>query len=110
MLHTIGTGSSGRLGLFRLETQTTAGNGKLATSGLGSNSGAREALKIAFDYFKANLSRISAGVKVGDHDYHLHLVELQNTGATTAMSLAGFVAFCSGVMEKPVQTQMVVLC
>ena len=34
-LITIATGSSGHLGLYRLETQTTAGNGKLTISGLG---------------------------------------------------------------------------
>ena len=57
VLHTIATGSSGHLGLYRLETQTTAGNGKLSTSGLASNAQAKEALRVAFDYFRANLSR-----------------------------------------------------
>src|SRR5690606_21538286 len=109
VLHTIGSGSSGHLGLYRLETQTTAGNGKLTTSGLGSNSAARESLRVAFDYYKANLARVSAGAKAGDHDYHLHLVELHNTGPTKTMTLAGFVAFCSGVLQKPLQGQLVVL-
>ena len=36
-------------------------------------------------------------------------VELQNTGPTTAMTLATFVALCSGILGKPVQSQMVVL-
>jgi len=109
VLHTISTGSSGHLGLYRLETQTTAGNGKLTISGLGSNATAKEALKIAYDYYKANISRVSAGAKAGDHDYHLHSVELQNTGAAKALTLAGFVAFCSGVLQKPLQSQLVVL-
>jgi ATP-dependent Lon protease len=109
VLHTVATGSSGHLGLYRLETQTTAGNGKITLSGLGSNSGAKESLRVAFDYYKANISRVSAGTKAVDHDYHLHSVELHNTGATTAMTLAGFVAFCSGVLQKPVQGQMIVL-
>src|SRR5881227_218625 len=46
ILHTVATGSGGHLGLYRLETQVTAGNGSLKTSGLGSNSGAREAIKV----------------------------------------------------------------
>ena len=37
VLHTIATGSSGHLGVYRIETQVTAGNGKLTLSGLGSN-------------------------------------------------------------------------
>ena len=109
VLHTIATGSSGHLGLYRLETQTTAGNGKLSISGLGSNAAAKEAAKVAFDYYKANVSRISAGAKAGDHDYHLHAVELHNTGPTKTMTLADFIAFCSGVLQKPLQGQLVVL-
>ncbi len=109
VLHTISIGSNGHLGLYRFETQTTAGNGKLTISGLGSNSAAKEALKVAYDYYKANISRVSAGSKAGDHDYHLHTVELHNTGAAKALTLAGFVAFVSGVLQKPLQSQMVVL-
>src|SRR5882724_2365772 len=109
VMHTVATGSGGHLGLYRLETQVTAGNGTLKTSGLGSNSGAREAIKVGFDYFKANVNRVSASIKGGDHDYHLHVVELHNTGPTTAMTLAAFVALCSGSLGKPIQPQMVVL-
>src|SRR6202162_4267411 len=58
VLHTIATGSSGHLGLYRLETQVTSGNGGLKTSGLGSNTSAKEAIKVGFDYFKANASRV----------------------------------------------------
>jgi ATP-dependent Lon protease len=78
-------------------------------SGLGSNSSAREAIKVGFDYFKANANRVSASIKPGDHDYHLHVVELQNSGPTTAMTLATFVALCSRALSKPLQPQMVVL-
>jgi ATP-dependent Lon protease len=109
VLHTIGTGNGGHLGLYRLETQTTAGSGKFAVSGIGSSSAAREALKIGFDYFKANLSRISGASKATEHDYHVHLVELQNSGPTSSITLAGLVAACSGVLQKPVQSQLVIL-
>lgn len=109
VLHTVATGSSGHLGLYRLETQTTAGNGKLTTSGLGSSGAAKEALRVAFDYFKANVSRVSGGAKAGDHDFHLHSVELHNTGPTKTTTLTGFVAFCSGILQKPLQGQLVVL-
>jgi ATP-dependent Lon protease len=109
VMHTVATGSGGHLGLYRLETQVTSGNGTLKTSGLGSNSGAREAIRVGFDYFKANANRVSASIKAGDHDYHLHVVELHNTGPANAMTLATFVALCSAVFGKPLQQQMVVL-
>jgi ATP-dependent Lon protease len=109
VLHTVAHGSSGHLGLYRLETQMTAGNGALQTSGLGSNTAAREAIKVGFDYFKANASHVSASAKPGDHNFHLHVVELHNTGPTMAMTLTAFVALCSGILSKPVQSQLVIL-
>ena len=109
VLHTVATGSGGHLGLYRLETQVTAGNGSLQLSGLGSNTQAKEAIKVGFDFFKANASRVSASIKSGDHDYHVHIVELHNQGPTTAMTLATFVALCSAVMGKPLQSQIVIL-
>jgi ATP-dependent Lon protease len=108
-LHTVATGSVGHLGLYRLETQVTAGNGKHNTSGLGSNSAAKESVRVAFDYFKANVTRVSASAKAGDHDFHLHTVELHNTGPSRTMTLASFVAFTSALLQKPVQGQMVIL-
>ena len=45
VLHTVAHGSGGHLGLYRLETQVTAGNGSLKTSGLGNNSAAKEAMR-----------------------------------------------------------------
>lgn len=96
-------------GLYRLELQVTKGNGKLATSGLWNSSAAKEQVKIAFDYFKANASRISAGAKVVDHDFHIHVVELQNSGPLTHLALPSLVALASGLLGKPIQSQMVVL-
>lgn len=109
VMHTIATGSGGHLGLYRIETQVTPGSGALKTSGLGSNSAAKEAIKVGFDYYKANASQVSASIKSLDHDYHLHVVELHNTGPNTAMTLASFVALCSAVFGKPIQQQLVVL-
>lgn len=88
-------------GLYRLELQVTKGSGKLATSGLWNSSIAKEQVKIAFDYFKANASRISASARVLEHDFHLHVVELQNTGPLTHMALASLVAFASGLLGRP---------
>ena len=109
VIHTIATGSSRHLGVYRIETQVTAGNSKITMSGVGSNATAKENIKVGFDYFKANASSVSASAKPGEHDFHLHVVELQNTGPASAMTLATFVALCSGILGKPVQSQMVVL-
>lgn len=108
-LHTIGLSNKGIPGLYRLELQVTKGSGKLATSGLWNSSAAKEQVKIAFDYFKAHASRISGGSKINEHDFHLHAVELQNTGPFSHLALPSLVAFASGLLSKPLQSQMVVL-
>lgn len=109
VVHMVTKGGIGQLGLYRFETQMTPGNGKHSTSGLGSNTPAKEAIRVGFDYFKGNLNRISATAKFSEHEYHLHAVELHNSGPSTKTSLAALVAFCSILMGKPVQEQMVVL-
>ncbi len=109
VLHTIGLSNKGMPGLYRLELQVTKGSGKLVTSGLWNSSAAKEQVKIAFDYFKANASRICGGSKIREHDFHLHAVELQNTGPFSHLALSSLVAFASGLLGKPLQSQMVVM-
>jgi len=68
----------------------------------------KKQIKMAFDYFKANAYRISGSAKVLDHDFHLHVVELQNTGPLTHLSLASL-AFPSGLRGRSAQNQLLVL-
>lgn len=97
------------LGLYRLETQMTSGNGQLKLSGLSSNTAAKESVKVGFDYFRANATQIQASAKPGDHDYHLHVVEAHNTGPSIMLTLSAYVALCSALVGKPIESQMVVL-
>ena len=97
-LHTVGMGTKEHMGLYRLELQVVGGTGKLSVSGSGADAKTKEAIKIAFDYFKANISRISSMSKPGEHDYHLHIVEIHNTGPARPMTLCSLIAFCSGLM------------
>ncbi len=109
VVHLVTKGSTGALGLYRFETQMTAGNGKHSASGLGSSTSAKESVRIGFDYFKGNLNRISVTAKFSEHEFHLHAIELHNTGSSSKIALASFIAFCSILMNKPIQEQMVVL-
>lgn len=109
VVHLVTQAESGMTGLYRFETQMTAGNGKHSVSGLASSTSAKEAIRVGFDYFRGNLSRVSATAKFSEHEYHLHVVELHNTGPSTTTSLAALIALCSVLLAKPVQEQMVVL-
>ncbi len=108
-VHTVARGGNGHLGLYRIETQMSPGNGSVRFSGLGSSSAAKECLRVAFDYFKANSSRISVTPKAGDHDYHIHVVELHNSGPAEALTLTALIALASALMRKSIQSQIVVL-
>ena len=108
-LHAIGKGTGGQLGLYRLETQITAGTGQLKMSGLGSSSAAKEAIKIGFEYFRANVTHIQSSVKVTEYDYHLHVVEVQNTGTSNDFTMGAFIALCSALLGKPLEPQQIVL-
>ena len=104
-LHTVSLGDSGIPGTYRMEIQCISGSGKLNISG----SAPKEAVKVAFDYFKANASRVSASIRTGEHDFHLHLIELQNNGVPAALTLASFIALCSAALAKPIQSQLTVM-
>ena len=105
VLHTIAMAGTEMPGLYRMEIQSIAGNGKLNVSGPLS----REPVRVAFDYFKANASRVSASIRPTERDFHLHLVELQGSGAPEALTLVSFIALCSSALGKPVQGQLVVI-
>lgn len=108
-VHTVARGSNGHLGLYRIEIQMSPGNGSVRFSGLGSSSAAKECLRVAFDYFKANSSRVSVTPKAGDHDFHIHVVELHNSGTAEALTLTAVIALASALIRKSVQSQIVVL-
>jgi ATP-dependent Lon protease len=101
--------ASGQIGLYRFETQMTPGNGKHSTSGFGSYTPAKEAVRIGFDFFKGNLNRISASSKYSEHEFHIHSVELQSTGPSSCTSLTTLIALASILLKKPVQEQLVIL-
>jgi ATP-dependent Lon protease len=108
-LYVIAPSLTGKQTLYRLELQVIAGSGKLNLSGFGGNTHVKEGLKIAFDFFKANATNVSSSLKVNQSDYHVHLVDFYNAGASGHLSLAGFVSLCSGLLGKPIQSQMVIL-
>lgn len=109
VVHFVDEGAAGKLGVFRLETQMTPGGGKHSTSGFGSDTTAKEQVRVGFEYFKGNLSRIAANNKFSEHEFHLHFVDLQSSGNSRGASLASVVACCSILLSKPMQDSMVVL-
>ncbi len=99
---------NGHKGLFRLDLQAMAGGGKLDHTGF-SGTAIKEEIKEATNYIQANLHRVSLNAKYKDFDYHLKATDLNGIGKSKDIELAMFVSLCSGILEKPLLAQMVVL-
>jgi ATP-dependent Lon protease len=99
---------SGYKGLFRLDLQVMAGNGRLDHTGF-SGTAIKEEIKEVTNYIQANLHRVSLNAKYKEFDYHLKATDLNGIGKSKDIELSMFVSLCSGILEKPLLPQMVVL-
>ena len=108
-VYTVGRGSSGLLGVFKLETEMILGSGKFDRTGLGSNREARENVDLAYRYFSANGKQISASISSKTKDYIMNIQDIQGVGVTPELTLSAFIGLCSSALGRPVQSQMVVL-
>lgn len=108
-LYTVSHGKSGMLGVYKLEMQMTAGNGKFERTGIGSDREAKEAVDTAYRYLKANSRNISASISTTTKDYLLHVQDLTGIGMTKSLTLPAVVAICSVALHKPAISSAVVL-
>ncbi|HHW04164.1 MAG TPA: protease Lon-related BREX system protein BrxL [Thermoanaerobacterales bacterium] len=108
-IYTVGRGKSGMIGVYKIETQVVSGSGKFEKTGLGSDREAKEAIETAFRFFRANSKKISGTITTTTKDYLMHVKDINGVGLTSELSLAAFVALCSGALDRPCQSQLVVL-
>jgi ATP-dependent Lon protease len=108
-VYTVGHGSSGMIGVFKLENQIVSGTGKFDKSGVGSHRDVKESLETAYRYFTANSKSISSSIAIKTKDFLMHITDLQGIGLTSQLAIAELVGLCSGALEKPVQDSMVIL-
>jgi len=107
--YAVSPGDSGMLGVYRLELQATPGNGKLIRTGAAAAGGARDAVNVAYNYFKANSSRVSGSIHPDGSDFLLHLTDVQGVGLPQHISLALLTSLCSAALGRPLQSQLVLL-
>lgn len=108
-LYTVSHGKSGMLGLFKIETQVTSGNGKFERTGLGSNSEAKEAVDLAYKFLKANGKHISGSISTTNTDYIVNVQDLKGIEMTSVLTLPTLIAICSGALNRPVISSVVIL-
>lgn len=108
-VYTVGHSKFGMLGVYKLEMQMTAGNGKFEKTGLGTDREAKEAVDTAYRYLKANARGISGSISMTTKDYIFDVQDMNGIGMTKNLSLASVVAICSIALAKPVISSAVVL-
>lgn len=108
-VYTVARGDTGMLGVYKLETELVGGNGKFEVTGIGYDREAKENLKTAQNYFKANKKMISGSINIDDSNFLMHIADCQGIGTTPELALCAFVALCSASLRKPIQSQMCVL-
>ena len=105
----VGRGKSGMLGLYRLESQMVAGNGKFEKTGLQNDSKAKEAVNTAYNYLKANASCISTSLSMNNNDFVLNVQDLQGIGMTKTLSLSAMISLVSIGLKKTIISSTAVL-
>ena len=105
-VYTVGHSKSGMLGVYKLEMQMTAGNGKFEKTGLGTDREAKEAVDTAYRYLKANARGISGSISMTTKDYIFDVQDMNGIGMTKNLSLASVVAICSVALAKPVVSNL----
>lgn len=108
-VYTVARGKNGMIGPYKIETEVINGNGKFEKTGLGSDREIKETIDTSFKYFRANSKNISGSISVTARDYMMHVQDISGIGMSGELSLAALVGLCSGAMNRPVQSQLVVL-
>lgn len=108
-VYTVGHNKTGMLGVYKMEMQMTAGNGKFEKTGLGTDREAKEAVDTAYRYLKANAKSISGSISLTTKDYIMDVQDMNGIGMTKNLSLASVVAICSVALGKSVVSSAVIL-
>jgi ATP-dependent Lon protease len=108
-VYTIARGDTGMLGVYKLETEVVGGNGKFEVTGIGYDREAKENLKTAQNYFKANKKLISGSISIDTSNFLMHVADCQGVGTASELALCAFVALCGASLRKAIQSQMCVL-
>ncbi|MFB5296605.1 protease Lon-related BREX system protein BrxL [Enterococcus faecalis] len=107
-VHAVSGGASGRVGVFKFETQMISGNGKFKATGLGSDSAAKEKTYSAYKYLSANAASISASISIASHDFVFNTQDLNGVGNPESLTLPTMIALCSVALNKPVISSIAV--
>ncbi len=104
-LYTIAMSTNSVKGLYKIESQISAGKGKVTVS----DNKYRKTFENAFNYLKINSKRISGAINISEKELYLSVADEKNVGNTEAITLGGFIAMCSISLNRQLMPQTVIL-
>ena len=109
-LFTVGNSSvSGKLGVYKIETEKSVGTGKFDVVGVGSKKETKEAIMTAYKYLKSNYRSINSTIDMDTTDYLMEVQDLMGVGITNQLSLACFVGLCSVALDRQILPSTAIL-
>lgn len=99
---------TGKLALFLLQTQISAGSGRIIPLGNLSKT-MKESIKTAEAYLKANLKNLGITRDLKSYDFSIQAINLQQAKEGAETAVAFFVSLVAALIEKPIRKQLVVL-
>ena len=109
-LFTVGNSSvSGKLGVYKIETEKSMGTGKFDVVGAGSKKETKEAIMTAYKYLKSNFRGINSTIDMDTTDYLMEVQDLMGVGITNQLSLACFVGLCSVALDRQILPSTAIL-
>ncbi len=94
--------------LHRVEVSRMSGSGRLRITG-SPDRAMKDSIVTAFDYIKANKTRLGIERDVDSYDFHVQIVDLMHVKEGSQGGVAFFIAIYSLLRERPVQPALVVL-
>lgn len=99
---------SDKVALHRIEVSRMSGGGRLRITG-SPDRAMKDSIITAFDYIRANKTRLGIERDTDSYDFHVQIVDLMHSKEGSQGGVAFFIALYSLLRDKPVQAGMVVL-
>ncbi len=106
--YTAAVNENDTVSLHRIEISRMSGSGKLRVTGSPDRS-MKESIVTAFDYVRANRSRLGIERDLDSYDFHVQIVDLMQSKEGSQGGVAFFVALYSLLRDKPLLAGLVVL-
>lgn len=100
--------NEGRYSLYRIQVQTTPGGHRFNVVGA-AGKGIRESARMAYDYFKANASKMGIDRDISSYDVNIQVMSLMQGKDANDLGVAFFIGLISALTARPIRGGLVIL-